>query len=112
MWPTRILFAWSLVTTAFAWRPIDDCPNDRLCLTSFKWCSRDQDSRGSCYYPPDVYPYTATDYVTRYVLPSFHFHLTVAYCILRNAGVPFVVMDFFDADRDYFINEWDGPLAA
>lgn len=34
------------------------------------------------------------DYLTVFVLPNFYFHLTTAYAILRNQGVPLGKLDF------------------
>lgn len=34
------------------------------------------------------------DYLTDFVLPNFYFHLTTAYAILRNQGVPLGKLDF------------------
>jgi hypothetical protein len=33
-------------------------------------------------------------YLTSFVLPNFHFHVTTAYAILRKAGVPLGKMDY------------------
>lgn len=33
-------------------------------------------------------------YVTRFALPNFYFHVTIAYAILRNRGVPVGKMDY------------------
>ncbi|OBT43234.1 hypothetical protein VE00_06414 [Pseudogymnoascus sp. WSF 3629] len=33
-------------------------------------------------------------YLSEYVIPNFHFHLTTAYCILRHLGVPLGAMDY------------------
>ncbi len=37
------------------------------------------------------------NYITHFVLPNFHFHLTTAYGILRYAGVPIGKRDFMGA---------------
>ena len=37
-----------------------------------------------------------TDYLLRFVLPNFHFHLATAYGILRHAGVPVGKRDYLD----------------
>jgi hypothetical protein len=34
------------------------------------------------------------DYLDHFALPNFHFHLTIAYAILRHNGVPLVKADF------------------
>ena len=40
-------------------------------------------------YPNGMgYRFTAVDYLTGFALPNFFFHLTAAYAILRNAGIP------------------------
>lgn len=44
-------------------------------------------------YFPNKYM-TGFDYVTRYALPNFYFHLTTAYDILRKNGVPLGKADF------------------
>lgn len=33
-------------------------------------------------------------YVSEFALPNFHFHLSSAYCILRNQGVPLDALDY------------------
>ncbi|OBT72339.1 hypothetical protein VF21_09450 [Pseudogymnoascus sp. 05NY08] len=33
-------------------------------------------------------------YLSEYVIPNFHFHLSTAYCILRHLGVPVGAMDY------------------
>ena len=33
-------------------------------------------------------------YVSEYALPNFHFHMTTAYCILRQLGVPIGAFDY------------------
>ncbi|MGH8081216.1 MAG: DUF1993 domain-containing protein [Lysobacter sp.] len=38
--------------------------------------------------------FTARDYIRGFVLPNFYFHLTTAYGILRNQGVPLGKMDY------------------
>jgi len=38
--------------------------------------------------------FKGTDYITRFVIPNFYFHLTTAYAILRNKGVPLGKADF------------------
>jgi hypothetical protein len=38
--------------------------------------------------------FTGSDYVTRFALPNFFFHVTTAYAILRAAGVPLGKPDF------------------
>jgi hypothetical protein len=38
--------------------------------------------------------FTARDYLRGFVLPNFYFHLTTAYGILRNQGVPLGKMDY------------------
>lgn len=35
-------------------------------------------------------------YISEWVLPSFHFHAATAYAILRNAGVPLGSLDYFN----------------
>lgn len=36
----------------------------------------------------------AADYVTSYAVPNFHFHMTVAYSILRSQGVTLGKLDY------------------
>lgn len=38
--------------------------------------------------------WTGADFVTQFALPNFYFHVTAAYAILRNAGVPVGKRDF------------------
>jgi hypothetical protein len=33
-------------------------------------------------------------YLSEYVIPNFHFHMTSAYCILRHLGVPLGAFDY------------------
>lgn len=40
------------------------------------------------------YDFTGADYLTRFALPNFFFHVTTAYAILRHAGVPLGKPDF------------------
>lgn len=40
---------------------------------------------------------TALDYAARVIVPDFHFHVTVAYAILRHNGVPLGKSDYFGA---------------
>jgi uncharacterized protein len=40
------------------------------------------------------YRFTGEEYLTRFALPNFYFHMTTAYAILRNAGVPLGKPDF------------------
>jgi hypothetical protein len=38
--------------------------------------------------------FSGQDYLLRFVLPNFYFHLTTAYDILRHRGVPIGKADF------------------
>lgn len=38
--------------------------------------------------------FTSQRYVSEYVIPNFHFHLTSAYCIMRTQGVPLGAFDY------------------
>ncbi|CCT66460.1 uncharacterized protein FFUJ_03492 [Fusarium fujikuroi IMI 58289] len=38
--------------------------------------------------------FTGQRYVSEYVIPNFHFHLTSAYCIMRTQGVPLGAFDY------------------
>ena len=38
--------------------------------------------------------FTALDYLTKYALPNFHFHVTTAYDILRHNGAPLGNADY------------------
>jgi hypothetical protein len=42
-------------------------------------------------------PFKGRDYVLGFALPNFYFHLTAAYAILRNQGVPVGKMDYLGA---------------
>lgn len=35
-------------------------------------------------------------YLSEFVIPNFHFHLSTAYCILRSLGVPLDAPDYFN----------------
>lgn len=35
-------------------------------------------------------------YLSEFVIPNFHFHLSTAYCILRNLGVPLGATDYLN----------------
>ncbi|KFY94386.1 hypothetical protein V500_03285 [Pseudogymnoascus sp. VKM F-4518 (FW-2643)] len=35
-------------------------------------------------------------YLSEFVIPNFHFHLSTAYCILRSLGVPLGAMDYLN----------------
>ncbi|KAI5465335.1 hypothetical protein BGZ63DRAFT_450256 [Mariannaea sp. PMI_226] len=37
---------------------------------------------------------TGQTYISEYIIPNFHFHLTSAYCILRTQGVPVGALDY------------------
>lgn len=37
---------------------------------------------------------SAQTYLSEYAIPAFHFHLSIAYCILRAQGVPLGVLDY------------------
>lgn len=39
-------------------------------------------------------------YITNYIIPNFHFHLTSAYCLLRTQGVPIGAFDYL---KDVFV---------
>lgn len=49
-----------------------------------------------------TYEFNALDYVVKYCIPNFHFHLTTAYCLLRTQGVPISAFDYLDADKNLF----------
>ena len=38
--------------------------------------------------------FTGQRYISEYIIPNFHFHLTSAYCILRTQGVPIGAFDY------------------
>lgn len=44
----------------------------------------------------NVYEFNGADYLTRWALPNFFFHLTTAYAILRHSGVEIGKRDFMD----------------
>lgn len=50
-----------------------------------------------------TFTFTAQDYVYKYAIPNFHFHLCSAYCILRTFGVPVNAFDYLDSDRNLFV---------
>lgn len=35
-------------------------------------------------------------YISEYIIPNFHFHLSSAYCILRTQGVPIGALDYLN----------------
>ncbi|KAH8896474.1 hypothetical protein GQ53DRAFT_16237 [Thozetella sp. PMI_491] len=41
-----------------------------------------------------TFKFTGYTYVSEYTLPNFHFHMTSAYCILRQLGAPVGAMDY------------------
>ncbi|KAH7162143.1 hypothetical protein B0J13DRAFT_517425 [Dactylonectria estremocensis] len=43
---------------------------------------------------------TGQQYISEYIIPNFHFHLTSAYCILRTQGVPIGAFDYL---HDVFV---------
>ncbi|KAK7427189.1 hypothetical protein QQZ08_006302 [Neonectria magnoliae] len=43
---------------------------------------------------------TGQQYITNYIIPNFHFHLTTAYCLLRTQGVPVGALDYL---KDVFV---------
>jgi len=47
--------------------------------------------------PSRTLEFTGQSYVLTFVLPNFYFHLTTAYAILRNRGVPVGKMDYLGA---------------
>lgn len=49
-----------------------------------------------------TFQFTAYNYVIKYCIPNFHFHLTTAYCLLRTQGVPLSAFDYMDAEKDLF----------
>lgn len=38
--------------------------------------------------------FTGQRYISEYIIPNFHFHLTSAYCIMRTQGVPIGAFDY------------------
>lgn len=38
--------------------------------------------------------FTGQRYISEYIIPNFHFHLTSAYCIMRAQGVPIGAFDY------------------
>ncbi|KAK7413311.1 hypothetical protein QQX98_007821 [Neonectria punicea] len=43
---------------------------------------------------------TGQQYITNYIIPNFHFHLTTAYCLLRTQGVSVGALDYL---KDVFV---------
>lgn len=43
---------------------------------------------------PNTLEWSGADFVTQFALPNFYFHVTAAYAILRNAGVPVGKRDY------------------
>lgn len=48
-------------------------------------------------FPGGEWPFMGTGYVTGFALPNFYFHVTTAYALLRQAGVPLGKRDFVGA---------------
>lgn len=44
--------------------------------------------------PTDELHYVAKDFLINFAIPNFFFHMSMAYAILRIAGVPLIKMDF------------------
>ncbi|CAN8100011.1 unnamed protein product [Discula destructiva] len=40
------------------------------------------------------FAFTGQSYISEFAIPNFHFHLSTAYCILRNRGVPLGALDY------------------
>ena len=40
------------------------------------------------------FQFTGQDYVTMFVIPNFHFHLSTGYCLLRSMGVDVGALDY------------------
>ncbi|HLT91902.1 MAG TPA: DUF1993 domain-containing protein [Woeseiaceae bacterium] len=49
--------------------------------------------------PKRTLDFSGRDYITGYVLPNFHFHVTTAYAILRHNGVPIGKQDYLGDTR-------------
>jgi hypothetical protein len=45
-------------------------------------------------FPSTTFEFNGTDYVNKFVLPNVYFHITTAYGILRNLGVPLGKRDY------------------
>ena len=50
-------------------------------------------------FPGGEWPFRGVAYVTGFALPNFFFHLTTAYGLLRQAGVPLGKRDFMGAPQ-------------
>lgn len=46
------------------------------------------------------FTFSGQRYVSEYAIPNFHFHLTSAYCLLRQQGVPVGAFDYL---KDVFV---------
>lgn len=46
-------------------------------------------------FPNAEFNFDGKDYLRNFVLPTVHFHITIAYAILRNKGVPLGKSDYF-----------------
>ena len=46
---------------------------------------------------PTEVTFNGLDYLAKYLMPNFHFHLAIAYAILRHNGVPLGKRDFLGA---------------
>jgi hypothetical protein len=47
--------------------------------------------------PNNVWKFTAVEYVTKFVLPNFYFHISMVYALLREGGVEVGKRDFLGA---------------
>jgi hypothetical protein len=54
----------------------------------------DDDRQVELKTPNNTFTFRARDYITGFAIPNFLFHVTAAYAILRNQGVPLGKLDF------------------
>jgi hypothetical protein len=50
-------------------------------------------------FPNTTFEFNGADYVGRFVLPNTYFHITTAYGILRNRGVPLGKGDYLSGEK-------------
>lgn len=49
-------------------------------------------------FGPNVFPFNGYSYLTAFVLPNIYFHVSIAYAILRENGVPLGKSDYLGRD--------------
>ncbi len=55
-----------------------------------------EDKQITLKFPSRTFEFNGADYVSRFVMPNVYFHITTAYGILRNLGVPLGKSDYLN----------------